>query len=721
MELWIIFCFFEFAAYLFTGFKVEPIIIQIILLGLNIYTLYGLITGITFGAAYFLLQRIKKNRINEKKVLSITATIFISTLMFMNTFDLLQRHAGIKFSRQIDFFSIIGIGAINFLIALGIYFFLQKIHYENKQGIHAISLSICFSVLITGGYIINNYFFPEILNWQSNLINILFFLSIILFYYLLNKFLKIINKNKYGRTFYFQRPVYYTLLILYLASFCVIVFLGDSQSSLSGKNIHKNIQNSDVNNFSESLNVILITMDALRSDHLSCYGYQNVKTPSIDSIAERGVLFNRAISQSPWTIPSFASMFTSYNPSVHDGGRILCKGGERLITSIIPDIPVLPEILQEKGFVTGAFISNTHLCPAYGFARGFDDYFNFDHKANKESLTCFLYLRIWGKLRGDRYDYNYGKTRSGVITEKAKEWIESHVKTPFFLWIHYLDPHLPYEGYKESKIFKKPIYNNVRNRMDTLLGDNVFSSLVRSGTINLNSLERRLLVELYDEEITETDEYIGNVLKKLKELNMEDTTLIIFSSDHGEEFFDHNNFEHGHSLFEELIRVPLIFQYPKKLQSKIINKQVRLIDIMPTILELLNISLQDEIAGKSLLPLMNSQDDKIEIPPAISEYLLYFEERKSLRTENFKLIFYPESKKTELYNIEKDPLEITNLDAVNPETSETLYERLDSLIDYSIGLKNRLTRGKTSNVINPDKMLLERLRALGYINAGSSR
>lgn len=715
MELWVIFWFIESVTYSLSVFKFDSIIIQIILLGLNIYVLYGVVSGIVFGAFYFLYQKIKKNKIQEKDILSLATTIFISILMFMYIFDLIQRHTRITFFHLIDFLGIIGIAAINFLFALSIYLFIQKIYYKNKQGITAISLSICFSILIPGFYIINNYFLSEILNWQSILINILFFLFIISLYYLFNKFLNISKKNKAGRPLYFQRSVYYALLMLCLASLFASVFLGNSRNSPKGNNIQEPIQNNNVNNSPESSNVILISMDTLRADHLSCYGYRNIETPSIDSIADGGVLFNQAISQSPWTVPSFASIFTSNYPSVHDGGRVIWKGGSRLFTGIIQDIPMLPEILKKEDYATGAFISNTHLSPPYGFTRGFDEYFNFDYQAEKEAVTCFLWIRNWSNLRGNKYDYKNGKKRSRVITEKAMEWIESHMEIPFFLWIHYIDPHLPYEGYKESKVFKNPIYNNIRDKMDVLLGDSP-SLRLRFGDFNLGSLEKRLLIELYDEEIVETDVWIGELLKKLRALYLEDKTLIIFTSDHGEEFYEHNNFEHGHTLYDELIRVPLIFKYPQILQDKIIHRQVRLIDIMPTILELLNISRQYEIEGKSLMPLMKSQDDKLEIPPAFSEYVLYFEERKSLRTDNFKLIFSPESEKMELYNIKKDPLEITDLHAINLETKKILFNRLNNLMDHSLELKNRLTKGKASNIIEADDALSERLRALGYIN-----
>ena len=718
MELWAVFWLFEILAYLFSGNNFDITIIIISLLGFNIYILYGLTLGVVSGIPYFIFKNIKSNREQEKIALNIIAAIFIFSIMFMHAFDLIQRNAGIKFSNLKDAFTIIGIVSINFLFAIVIYLFLQKIYYKNKQGTEAISLSICFAALIAVGYIINNHFLSEILSWQSYLINIVFLLSIVILYFLLNRFLKIINRNKKGKPFYLQRPAYFILLMLCLLSWFALILLGNYQIAQDGECIQNIVQNKRSNNLSNSANVILITMDALRYDHLSCYGYRDIETPSIDSIAERGVLFSQAISQSSWTTPSFASMLTSHYPSVHDGGRILCEIGNNLKTEIIQEIPMLPEILQEQGYSTGAFISNFNLASTYGFSRGFDDYFNFDHKTMKNEINYFLFIRNWRNLKKREYDYKHGKTRSRLLTEKAMEWIESHAKNPFFLWIHYIDPHLPYEGYKESEVFNKPVYNDIRDKMDTLLSD-AFSNQIRNGTLNLNSLEKRLLIELYDEEITETDTYIGKLLEKVRALDLEDKTLIVFASDHGEEFFDHHNFEHGHSLFDEVIRVPLIFQY-HEIPQNIVDKQVRAIDIMPSILEILNISCPDDISGRSLVPLMKSHDDNMEIPPAISEFMLYFEERKSLRTEDFKLVFYPESKDTELYNLKKDPLELSNINTTNPEVSKMLFERLDSETNKSLELKAYLTKGKGSNVVKPDKMLMEHLKALGYINPGSN-
>lgn len=287
------------------------------------------------------------------------------------------------------------------------------------------------------------------------------------------------------------------------------------------------------------LSVLLITLDTTRADRLGCYGYSKAETPNIDWFASRGVRFANAYASVPLTFPSHCSIMTGTYPLYH-GARN--NGNYRLHS----DLLTLAEILKDKGYNTAAFVSSFTVDSRFGLDQGFEIYDD-DFR------------------RGQAFKALNAERRAEEVFEPFSSWIETRKRGPFFCWLHFFDPHLPYDPpspYKE-----------------------------------------KFAHELYDGEVAYMDYYVGKVIEKLKEKNLLSQVLIVLAGDHGEAFGEKGESGHGVFLYEESLRVPLIFYADYRLPvNRIIKARVRLIDIMPTILDLLEITIPKEVQGKSLLP-----------------------------------------------------------------------------------------------------------------------
>lgn len=460
----------------------------------------------------------------------------------------------------------------------------------------------------------------------------------------------------------------------------------------------------------EKPNILLITPDTLRADRLSCYGQNNFETKAIDSIAQKGVLFKNAQAPAPWTMSSFASMLTSQYPSVHGG----VKDGFTGLTKVSKNVVWLAQILKEAGYTTQAYTINPYLNKMYGFNKGFDEYYhlgrNIVSDEEKETLgeqrIAFLWKSFFQEELGTRFSAN----RNIIINQKALNWLDKNTKSPFFLWVHYLDPHMPYEREKAYNLDKK--YNG------PLKDDRIVRSLVMltiiTGSYKLNQADKDYLKSIYDEEVLYIDENVGKILKKLEDLNIMDNTLVIFASDHGEELWDHGEFGHGHTLYKELLDVPLILKYPKMLpQGKILENTISLIDLMPTILEIAGIKHDADLAGKSLIPLIQEKEE--ENRTVFAEAVGRREKRKAIITDRYKFIYFPESQAAELYDLLNDPQEKINLVNDKPELAARLKTQLLNWIEECQKKADKLNKGEGPEQIKINNEIRNELRALGYI------
>lgn len=414
-------------------------------------------------------------------------------------------------------------------------------------------------------------------------------------------------------------------------------------------------------------NVLFVVFDTLRADHVGCLGYRWNTTPTVDRLAREGVLFTRAISQAPWTMASFASMYTGRLPSSHLAGSSEKYGF--LYPSRFSTQPNFIDFLRERGYYTEAFVTNPYLAYGFGMNQGFDEYHMYSGGAKKAS-------------------------------DLANAWLESNAGKKFFLLLHYMEPHRPYIMRKDfDPILKAEAGDTDRNgKPPSRESESAFSNLDRS-------------ILAYDTEIAFDDYQLGRVIDKLDELGLRDDTLIVFVSDHGEEFLEHGGkHDHGHTLFDELLHVPLVITFPKGLpRNERINTQVRLFDVFPTILDTLGMEFDEEsISGKSLKSLITKETSENRV--AISEFLLYGPEEKSIRTEQYKLIYIPSKDQIQLYNVIADPKETRDISAEEPSVCAELMDRLNAELEHS----STQRFGKLEAPV-VDEETRKSLKSLGYV------
>ncbi|UCC38417.1 MAG: sulfatase [Candidatus Aminicenantes bacterium] len=417
----------------------------------------------------------------------------------------------------------------------------------------------------------------------------------------------------------------------------------------------------------EKPNIIFISIDTLRADRLACYGYEKIKTPNIDFIAKRGVLFTQAICQVPVTLPSHASMFTGLNPTSHnvrENGTFRLDNSER----------TLAEILKESGYNTAAFIGGFPLDSRFGLDKGFD-FYDDDLSDRKDQET------IQGKISWQGHKVSTFERKAISVVESAIKWLSSNKESSCFLFIHLFDPHA---SYSPPAPFKK-LYAH----------------------------------QPYDGEVAYVDYCLGKFFKKLEKWKILKDALIIITSDHGESLGEHNYWGHGKKLFEPSLRIPLIISFPSKmLQPKAVNGLVRSIDIMPTILELLDQEKVTEIQGVSLLPLMSDEEEKKLNLASYGETFfprLRFgeEELRSYRTERWKYIRLIKDNKTvreKLFDLQNDPEEIQ--DCAKKEEKKT--QEFASLLARVIENDRKLAVNKNT-FFAMDEETRRKLKSLGYI------
>src|SRR5438309_11036344 len=293
-------------------------------------------------------------------------------------------------------------------------------------------------------------------------------------------------------------------------------------------------------------NVIVITIDTLRADHLGCYGYKQIKTPNIDALAADGARFDRAYTPVPVTLPAHTVIFTGTYPmlsGIHDFSA----------NKLNPEQPTLASILKERGYTTGAVIGSAVLDRRFGLDHGFDFYYDhFDFSRLQESNLDEM------------------ERLGNVVADTALDWLANNYQKKFFLWMHLYDPHYPYRP-------PAPYSEEYRDRP-------------------------------YDGEIAFADAQVGRLIEFLKDKGLYQNTLIILSGDHGESLGEHGEKTHGFFIYNATLHVPLIIHLPGGMHAKTLANLVNLADLMPTVLDALNIQIPAQVQGQSLLPLMSTNE-----------------------------------------------------------------------------------------------------------------
>lgn len=494
-------------------------------------------------------------------------------------------------------------------------------------------------------------------------------------------------------TFYFRFGGNYLRNVL--ALLFIIVLLGSPIGFL----INAGIFGSKVEGYEDSSNnrinnIILISIDTLRTDVLSSYGSKEVSTPNIDRVAEDGFLFTQAYSPAPWTLPAFSSIMTGVNPLVHKTTDSKSRLPETFTT--------IAEYLADSGYKTSAIGTNVFLHSEYNIDQGFMEY-NFFPK-RKELVDSFggAFIRVAfpSHFRTD--------ASTSDLTDLSINWINNNRDKDFFLWLHYYDPHIPYTP---------PMEYIVEDDSQSTVGNDFQSAgPIRGGYYSPDLAERKRIRQLYDAEVRYVDDSLGRLLETLEELDLYKDSLIIITSDHGEEFWEHGGFEHGHTLYNELINVPLIIKLPDNKHGNVIDIPVTTQSLMPTILELSDIQFENgSYLASSLVPLLENRPSDYEVRPIISSSLLYYEDREAAVFDESKYIRTIITDQEEIYNLTKDPKEQSPLS--NSQVSDKIFQAKDILKqhkDHSLESSGHYGVEKSEKV-ELDEEKKEKLRALDYI------
>lgn len=418
-------------------------------------------------------------------------------------------------------------------------------------------------------------------------------------------------------------------------------------------------------------NIILIEVDTLRADHLSCYGYKRKTTPHIDNFSQKANFYQNCITTSPWTTPSVGSIFTSQYPSVlgYKGERAQLKN--KFLT--------LSEILKNNNYFTKGIISNIFISSSLNFNQGFNSYDETSVKGG-DSIT------------------------SPSITQKGISFIKKHKKDKFFLFLFYYDPHHDFILHKNFNYY--PNYNGKIESNESILK-------LRKLIPKLTPKDKKYSKALYDSEISYTDKYIGKFLTELKKLSLYHDSLIIFTGDHGEEFAERKNPWLGHSrkLYQEQIRVPLIIKLPGQKNKRIIKQKVGQIGLMSTILQQVGLKIpKNYLHENKTIPLNHTSSRKYIISETKRDNKL-----RSVIWGDWKLIYNLSNKTRELYNLRKDPGELHNLTKKNKTISQKLEDFL-KVWNKNIKLKKgHFNTDKKVKSADFSKEQIERLKSLGYI------
>lgn len=402
-------------------------------------------------------------------------------------------------------------------------------------------------------------------------------------------------------------------------------------------------------------NVLVITTDTTRADHIGCYGNRGVKTPVIDQLASEGILCAHATTPSPSTLPAHSSLLTGLYPN-HHGAR--ANGTFRLEDKVT----TLAERLKDDGYNTGAFISAFVLDSRFGLGQGFDLY--------HDDLT-----------KGMKYSANMFRERAAELTnEPATKWLREHANDdkPFFMWVHYFDPHAVY-------LPPEPFRTQYKH-------------------------------DPYDGEIAYVDSQIGVLLSQLEELGVRDKTLVVYTSDHGEGMGEHGEQTHSLLIYDSTLHVPMIWHAPAGLpQGKLIDRQTCLIDVAPTILHLLGKDVPEELDGINLCQQPEEEKRSVLIETISTMTMHGWAPLVGVRRDDFKYILAPTP---ELYNLTDDPDELTNLHDDTPQLVKELGGQLANWLGDDPYLANK--GGIDLGNMEVDDEAMRRLAALGYIKTSSA-
>ena len=404
-------------------------------------------------------------------------------------------------------------------------------------------------------------------------------------------------------------------------------------------------------------NVVLVSLDAVAAKHVGAYGYPKDTTPTLDALAADSFVFERCVAAGPWTVPSTMSIFTGLWPSVHQVLNKYTVAGPATMVNprLNPAIPTIPDQLGRNGYRLVAFTGDAGANGRFGYDRGFEVYLD---------------------------DVKFGGLDHSVPA--AQEWLRENAGSKFFMFLHGYDAHGQYdpaEGYRNVFVDEK--YKGAMKGGKEEQGElrelglaNKFKPGSQGeAVLDLHPSDFEFHAALYDEKIQDADARLAGFLATLDELGLAEKTLVVVTADHGEEFGEHGYLDHGPTLYDELIHVPLVVKIPGY-QGARITEQMRNVDILPTVADLLGQDLPFMTHGTSVLPLMRGEEQKLTAF-AETDYRLFTHKRAVIDADGrYKFILTLENGRKELYDLVEDPDEKQNLVETQAKVAYELEQEL---------------------------------------------
>ncbi|MCP4200630.1 MAG: sulfatase [bacterium] len=419
-------------------------------------------------------------------------------------------------------------------------------------------------------------------------------------------------------------------------------------------------------------NVLVVLIDALRRDHLGAYGYELPTTPAIDTFAAESAVFTRAYSHSSWTKPSVATLFTSLYPDQHGMGRVGFEGDAGFQTDVLPkQLSTLAERFKRAGYRTGSIGTNVHIQKKTGFAQGFSRFFN------KRLVTAYQ------------------------VNDLLREWLEAgDQQAPFFAYAHYMDVHFPYNRRLPDETGR---FGSTRTWPKA---PTHWTRVPEWAEKHLNSKNLAALIASYDQEVAYVDGAFGELWAWLGEIGRLKNTVVVLVADHGEGFNEHDELQHGYAPYEEVTAIPFMIRLPPVYRHEPGRSEelVGLVDVMPTVLDLVGLKAPRKAQGRSLVPLLLGE--------SLRERPIYVEGPgiRGLRGSTHTL-FSPEEGEDLCFDNQADPSELSPLEAPLPE----ICGRMASALDGLVAQLELVAEGEDS-AVTLDAEEVEALRALGYLD-----
>jgi arylsulfatase A-like enzyme len=452
--------------------------------------------------------------------------------------------------------------------------------------------------------------------------------------------------------------------------------------------------------------VLFVTVDTLRADFLGVYGARAPITPNMDALAEQGVLFEDCTVQWPKTWPSLASFLTGAYPNTTG-----LKYPRRFLP---PELTVIGEVFRDAGYTTAAIVSNFNLGYTFGFDQGFDSFLE-------------SWAELWTERHGNQpFQHKAGLTKqytdATIVTNQALQWLRNRPSdAPFFLWVHYMDPHGPYLPPEKYENLFNDEFREQERMPPGIMPDYQIQRDPETTQIIKNVAH---YWRQYAREIRYLDDELGRLMAELKKMDLFDTTLIVFTADHGESLGEHNYyFEHGRYSYQVNARVPLFIVDKETIrESKRLTHPVGLIDLSPTLLDWVDLPIPEQFEGTNLTGLIEGREGSERPEHVFMESGVHEGEYQlSLREGPWKLIFIPSDKDRsrltgelfELYNVIEDPRETVNLSGEFPDR---VREMAATLMAWNAKGARGQTDAKELNLEDLDPKAIEMLRSLGYVN-----